>query len=449
MPFNIPKDCNQKVAWELCYGEGTWVEREGFWGSLQRRVKAFFAFPWKLDATQIKAILEDSTRREIAIKTIVKNPRWFRSSLTSADAVCIGEIGKMLVSSHADKGIQDIAQRCEFEKMAKKRCGPRCNLHDLLMLFAWQGETESLKKLLALCPDLVNKRAKNGETPLVRAAVHGNLQCVEALLNAGADVNKPNKHDLTPLYWAAYRGHAPCVKALLEKDARTVTFDTSHRTPLHLAMQEGHVKCAVHILKRDYHNMRYHDYRVRSGVVPNLIKDNIEATICAAMKYGYNVLVDELAKEFKVSDNTMLMQAVQAGHAIYINKFRGVEGIDVNGALMFAARNGYAEGLAVLLGHPGVDVNSALFEAVRHGHVKCVEVLMTVVGSDANPVDANGFSAVVWALACGHMECVEALLGGRELSEDEKNRALLLAAGGASKISSCSSARWCKCKYCG
>jgi ankyrin repeat protein len=60
----------------------------------------------------------------------------------------------------------------------------------------------------------------NGRTALMLAAKNGDIDRVEALLEAGADVNRTNKNGGTPLMYAVLSGKLELVELLLNKGAR-------------------------------------------------------------------------------------------------------------------------------------------------------------------------------------------------------------------------------------
>lgn len=66
-------------------------------------------------------------------------------------------------------------------------CGP---IHDA----ARKGDVKKIKDLLASDPKLVNDRDKNGDTPLHQAALHGQSEAAQVLVDAGADVNATNSY---------------------------------------------------------------------------------------------------------------------------------------------------------------------------------------------------------------------------------------------------------------
>jgi uncharacterized protein len=66
-------------------------------------------------------------------------------------------------------------------------CSP---IHDA----ARKGDVKKVKELLASDPKLVSDKDKNGDTPLHLAALHGQLEVAQVLIDAGADVNAKNNY---------------------------------------------------------------------------------------------------------------------------------------------------------------------------------------------------------------------------------------------------------------
>jgi CDK inhibitor PHO81 len=71
----------------------------------------------------------------------------------------------------------------------------------LLLLKHYGGDLDQIDKLY-------------GWTPLVHAASEGNVPCLQALLNVGADPNIQDEKDLTAMYYAAWEGHLECMRLL-------------------------------------------------------------------------------------------------------------------------------------------------------------------------------------------------------------------------------------------
>ncbi|MCD9638042.1 putative E3 ubiquitin-protein ligase xbat31 [Datura stramonium] len=128
-----------------------------------------------------------------------------------------------------------------------------------LHIAAANGQIEVVSMLLnqSINPDLLNRYK---QTPLMLAAMHGKLSCVQKLIEAGANILKfDSLNGRTCLHYAAYYGHFESLKAILSAArtshvaaswgyARFVNVrDGKGATPLHLAARQRRPEC-VHIL---------------------------------------------------------------------------------------------------------------------------------------------------------------------------------------------------------
>ncbi|TAM45192.1 MAG: ankyrin repeat domain-containing protein [Burkholderiaceae bacterium] len=82
----------------------------------------------------------------------------------------------------------------------------------------------------------VEARNKAGESPLMIAALHGQIDMVRELIAKGADINKPG---WTPLHYAATRGHLEIMSLLLEHSAYIDAASPNGTTPLMMAASYG------------------------------------------------------------------------------------------------------------------------------------------------------------------------------------------------------------------
>ena len=76
----------------------------------------------------------------------------------------------------------------------------------------------------------------NGESPLMLAALKGELDLAEKMVKKGADVNKTG---WTPLHYAASNGHVAVIKLLLENYAYIDAESPNGTTPLMMASLYG------------------------------------------------------------------------------------------------------------------------------------------------------------------------------------------------------------------
>lgn len=94
-----------------------------------------------------------------------------------------------------------------------------------------------------------------GRTALYLAALSGNIDVVQLLLDAQADAVDTSYVGRTALHLAAWYGHVPVVKILLDADTTRKTDiddrDEDGRTALHLATDKGHIDVVELLLHED------------------------------------------------------------------------------------------------------------------------------------------------------------------------------------------------------
>ena len=100
-----------------------------------------------------------------------------------------------------------------------------------LMIAAEMGNLQCVDILIKAGAD-VNSKAQGGHTALNVAVWRNNVESVNKLLCAGADVNSVNLYGRTALFHAARHGYHDCVKSLIEAGADVNIVDHSGETPL-------------------------------------------------------------------------------------------------------------------------------------------------------------------------------------------------------------------------
>ena len=89
------------------------------------------------------------------------------------------------------------------------------SMYALILTAASQNSVSELEELLDKKPWYINKPSSSGETALHKAAAKGSLDCVQLLVQRGANVNLVDKQGRTPLLVAWENGHLECHKYML------------------------------------------------------------------------------------------------------------------------------------------------------------------------------------------------------------------------------------------
>lgn len=85
----------------------------------------------------------------------------------------------------------------------------------------------------------LNSASLFGDYPINVAATRGNIQEIETLVQAGANVNQRGEHGYTPLHNAVEQNHLHVVVFLLENGADASARNDAGDTPLALAGDLG------------------------------------------------------------------------------------------------------------------------------------------------------------------------------------------------------------------
>ncbi|MBC7682269.1 MAG: ankyrin repeat domain-containing protein [Ferruginibacter sp.] len=105
------------------------------------------------------------------------------------------------------------------------------------LYLALKAENFNAAKALLAWPKIKTEtRTAQDESPLMIAALEGQLDICTQLIAKGADVNKTG---WTPLHYAATRGHLDVIRLLLENFAYIDAASPNGSTPLMMAAQYG------------------------------------------------------------------------------------------------------------------------------------------------------------------------------------------------------------------
>ena len=98
-----------------------------------------------------------------------------------------------------------------------------------------------------------------------RAALHyaaeRDVDCINVLLEYGADPDAPDGNHSTPLHWACFRNNHQCVRALLQHKASVNAMDYNNDSPLNWAALKGNLECVMVLLEygAEVHTTNYNN----------------------------------------------------------------------------------------------------------------------------------------------------------------------------------------------
>ncbi len=165
-------------------------------------------------------------------------------------------------------------------------------VNDLLLEHAEKGFVEGVKLTLIAKADANHVGDVSKDTPLMRAVRQGHENCVDLLLEAGADVNAGYR--CPPLALAAMKGGKDCVDLLLKAGADVNRAEKNGRTPIVTAAINGDKDCADLLLKAgaDVNQSGKYGWTPLVAAVLNKSKD------CADLLLKAGADVNQLAEGF-------------------------------------------------------------------------------------------------------------------------------------------------------
>lgn len=238
-------------------------------------------------------------------------------------------------------------------------------------------------------------------SPLLVAAIHGQVGVIDHLLEAGASIeDRRDCHEQAPLSHACENGHFQMVNWLLDHGADIETKDYRNRTPLSFAAEGGHATVVKELLDR---GAKLEDTDYKWGRAP----------ISWAAVNGHTSVVQQLlnAGAYIESGNglhpTPLIWAARYGQTATVTILLD-EGADTehrwdyNTPLHLAASEG-RDGVVEELLSRGADIDSRdwygatpLIRAATNGHLTVVSQLLNA-GADPNAKDSSGSSPAYMA----------------------------------------------------
>jgi ankyrin repeat protein len=247
--------------------------------------------------------------------------------------------------------------------------------------------------------------AADGTTPLHRAVRADDLQKVDSLIRAGANVKAADRYAITPLYLAAVNGNAAIIKKLLEAGADPNVVDLTGETILMTAARTGSPEALKLLIDRGA-DVNAVDPEFQQTALMLAVRENHPGAVKILIERG-----SELSVRTRVGPTPAIRLPCKGtgcgSEGVGINRGgvpdRGQRAAITGGmtALLYAARDGRLDEARLLVG-AGADVKLAdpneinpLLISILNDHLDVARFLLDH-GADVNAGDSWGRTPI-WA----------------------------------------------------
>ncbi|XP_043978158.1 serine/threonine-protein phosphatase 6 regulatory ankyrin repeat subunit C-like isoform X2 [Gambusia affinis] len=261
----------------------------------------------------------------------------------------------------------------------------------------------------------INTQDDYGRTCLHAAASGGNVECLNLLVNSGAELDIKDDLRRSPLHYSAANGNSQCTFSLVRAGAELNEADLTGCSPLHYAAA-SHTFCGGGTkYEPDLSEERKQeaslclDFLLDNGANPTLKNSRGYSAVHYAAAYG----------------NKQHLELAYYGHCealhLLCETLVSLDVRDIGGqtALHLAAKRGFSKCVAVLLEHQASytlkeykQKRTALHAAAAEGQVDCLLLLVNREQSSGiiDAQDTQGQTALILAALGRHTDCVHILL---------------------------------------
>ncbi|XP_071094679.1 putative ankyrin repeat protein RF_0381 [Haliotis cracherodii] len=283
-----------------------------------------------------------------------------------------------------------------------------------VMFAALFGEMEVFFFLVKMGADL-SKLDDDGENILHLSSRGGDAEIVNFVLKRNVvDINSDAYDGVTPLLLAAYLGRRQVFDLLIERGANTSAVDYDHDNILHYSCRGGDVEMVNYVLTH-----KFVDINSRT----NTLQTPVLVAAMAGKTKVFQLLIKRGADIAKTHDSTKLLEyACKSGAADLVKCVLNLPKVDINcdlsdGAtpLLYVALLGNTKVFKLLV-RKGADVTKVddykeniLHRSCKKGNLEIVRYVLTQNMVDINSKQGEGMTAVLLAAQSGTRDVFDLL----------------------------------------
>ncbi len=253
------------------------------------------------------------------------------------------------------------------------------------------GNLNIVQLLIEQGADVNATDSRMGQSPLMRAVASGNAEIVQALIANGANLNAASSNGFRAIHFAALYGQRDITEMLVDANAETQIPAGEPGSPFLIALSEGYEDVARLLLTDDvYVNMQNSDgstplHEAAGAGMMELTRDLVERGADLNARLGE--IPGNVYEPGRGGGTTPFLAAARGGHVDTMQLLLSAgadpydQSTDGTGSVLFATRSLNIEAVRLLV-ELGADVNgaspnrpTALHTAIRFGEDEIVEYL--------------------------------------------------------------------------
>ena len=255
------------------------------------------------------------------------------------------------------------------------------------------GNLNIVQLLIKHGADVNATDSRMGQSPLMRAVASGNEEMAQVLIANGASLNAESRNGFRAIHFAALYGQRDIVEMLVDANAETQIPAGELGSPFLIALSEGYEEVARLLLTDDiYVNMRNSDgstplHEAAGAGMVQLTRDLVERGADLNARLGE--IRGNVYEPGRGGGTTPFLAAARGGH------------LDTMQLLLSAGANPYDQ---------STDGTGSVLFATRSLNIEAVRLLVEL-GADVNGASPNRPTALHTAIRFGEDEIVEYLAG--------------------------------------